>query len=206
MQEYSENFKRKMVQRMSGPRPISATALSKEIGVAQATLSRWLLAAGTIGAMSKKTPLHEREPARAEERSPEDKLRIVMEAARLSDDELGAFLRREGLHEADLTAWRESMLGALKPATNKHAKSVEARRVRELDHYLTRPDLVFDQADALAALTSVDARDGTTHARGYEERWSHYIANTPSKPPASYLDGVRARFENSMRALEALGA
>lgn len=44
MQPYSEKFKRKLVQRMSGPGAISASALSKEIGVAQGTLSRWLLA------------------------------------------------------------------------------------------------------------------------------------------------------------------
>ena len=74
-----------------------------------------------------------------------------------------------------------------------------------LDHYLTRPDLVFDQADALAALTSLDAREQTSHARGYEERWSRYAANTPSKTPATYLADVCVRFETSMRALEALG-
>jgi hypothetical protein len=120
--------------------------------VSQATLSRWLLAAGTIDAMSKKTTLHERTPARAEERKPEDKLRMVMEAARLSDAELGVFLRREGLHEADLAAWRESMLGALKPATKKHVRSVEARRVRELESELRRKDKALAEAAALLVL------------------------------------------------------
>lgn len=81
-----------------------------------------------------------------------------------------------------------------------------AESARVLCTYLTRPDLVFDQADALAALTSLDARDGTAHARGYEEQWAHYIANTPSKPRASYLADVCARFETSMRAIEALGS
>ena len=155
MQEYSEKFKRKMVQRMSGPMPTSATALSKEVGVAQGTLSRWLLVAGTIGAMSdkKKDLLHESPgPRRIEERSPEDKLRMVMEAARLPESELGAFLRREGLHGADLDAWRASMLGALKPATNKHAKSVEARRVRELETELRRKDKALAEAAALLIL------------------------------------------------------
>jgi len=75
-----------------------------------------------------------------------------------------------------------------------------------LDYYLTRPDLVFDQADALAALTSLDVRHGTAHARGYEGQWAHYVANTPSKPRASYLSDACARFETSMRALQALGS
>lgn len=156
MQVYSDKFKRKMVQRMSGPGAVSATALSKEIGVPQATLSRWLLAAGTIARMStppKKDLIADpKAPRRAEDRSPEDKLRLVVEAAKLSESELGAFLRREGLHEADLEAWRESMLGGLRPAQSKHAKSVEARQVRELEKELRRKDRALAEAAALLVL------------------------------------------------------
>jgi len=63
-----------------------------------------------------------------------------VEAAKLPPSELGAFLRREGLHEAELEAWRETVLGAFKPAPSKHAKSVEVRRVRELERELRRTD------------------------------------------------------------------
>lgn len=155
MQVYSEKFKRKMVQRMSGPAAVSATALSKEVGVPQATLSRWLLAAGTIEGMStpkKDLVTNPKAPRRAEDRSPEDKLRLVVEAAKLSESELGAFLRREGLHEADLEAWRESMLGGLSPTQSKHARSVEARQVRELEKELRRKDKALAEAAALLVL------------------------------------------------------
>ncbi len=153
MPEYSEKFKRKMVQRMSGPVPVSATRLAHETGVGQATLSRWLLSAATIDRMAKKQkPSDEREPVRGEERSPDDKLRLVMQAASLKDDELGAFLRREGLHEAELAAWRESMLGALKLSTNQHAKTAQLRRVRELETELRRKDKALAEAAALLVL------------------------------------------------------
>lgn len=152
MPEYSEKFKRKMVQRMSGPVPMSATRLAHETGVGQATLSRWLVAA-TLERMAKKEKeSDEREPARGDERSPEDKLRLVMEAASLKDDELGAFLRREGLHDADLAAWRDSMLGALKLSTNQHAKTAQLRRVRELETELRRKDKALAEAAALLVL------------------------------------------------------
>jgi transposase-like protein len=155
MQTYSEKFKRKMVQRMSGIHPMSATALSKEVGVPQATLSRWLLAAGTLGAMTptKKDDLMGSDGTkRAEDRTPEQKLRVIVAAAQLPPSELGAFLRREGLHEADLEAWRETVLGAFKPAPSKHAKSVEARRVRELERELRRKDKALAEAAALLVL------------------------------------------------------
>ena len=43
---YSDMFKRKMVQRLSGPDAISASALSKQVDVPQSTLSKWLRNAG----------------------------------------------------------------------------------------------------------------------------------------------------------------
>jgi transposase-like protein len=42
VQPYSESFKKKMVQRMLLSNGPSATALSKEVGVPQSSLSRWL--------------------------------------------------------------------------------------------------------------------------------------------------------------------
>ena len=43
---YSQMFKHKMIQKMIGSDAISATALSKQIDVPQATLSTWLRKAG----------------------------------------------------------------------------------------------------------------------------------------------------------------
>jgi transposase-like protein len=42
MPEYSDGFKAKMVQRLAGPRAITAAALSRETGIPQPTLSAWL--------------------------------------------------------------------------------------------------------------------------------------------------------------------
>lgn len=151
MQEYSENFKRKMIQRMSGPRGRTATSLARETGVAQATLSRWLIQARTIGLMSKDDRKTKPELLR-KERSPEEKMRLVLQANRLSEDELGAFLRREGLHEADLAEWRDAMLSGLKPLSRKQARSPEGRRVRELEKELRRKEKALAEAAALLVL------------------------------------------------------
>ena len=42
MPEYTIAFKARMVKKMVGPGGMSATALCKEIGIPQSTLSRWL--------------------------------------------------------------------------------------------------------------------------------------------------------------------
>src|SRR5690606_12942553 len=152
MREYSESFKRKMVQRMSGPHAASATWLAKGTGVAQATLPCWLLQARTIGAMPKDDRDTPKPDPLRKGRSAEEKMRLVLEASRLSEDELGAFLRREGLHEADLDAWRDAMMSGLKPAPSKHARSHEVRRVRELEKELRRKDKALAEAAALLVL------------------------------------------------------
>ncbi len=42
-----------------------------------------------------------------------EKLRVVVEASKLSDDVLGEFLRREGLHAASVDEWRALAEGSL---------------------------------------------------------------------------------------------
>jgi transposase len=142
-----------MVQRMSGPHARSATSLAKETGVSQAALSRWLLQARTIGLMAKKDDDDPRKPDLLQkQRSPEEKMRLVLEASRISEAELGAFLRSKGLHEAELDEWRDAMMSGLKPASSKRGRSEDARRVRELEKELRRKDKALAEAAALLVL------------------------------------------------------
>ena len=138
----------------SGP---SARKLSQEVGIGQPTLSRWLREATTLPSVAKRrkpptqpTPVLERR--RPEERSPEDKLRLVLEAGGLADADLGEFLRRHGIHEADLAAWREAALGGLVVQPGASARSNDARRVRELEKELRRKDKALAETAALLVL------------------------------------------------------
>ncbi len=172
MANYSSGFKSRMVRRMAGPEAISATALSMEVGVCQGTLSRWLRDAPTLGDMSKKNKKSARKPRR---RTAEDKLRIVMEAESLSEEALGEFLRREGVHEAQLNEWREKVrlaaTGALKDAKRKKSEQTpEARELRELKSELRRKEKALAEAAALLVLKKkwtayLEERDGDTGTR-----------------------------------------
>jgi transposase-like protein len=112
MTEYTDGFRARMVERMTGPKRMSANALAQEVGVYEATLSRWLREAATVEDVSKKKPKTKRSPPegrRSPEWSPEEKVRVVMEAAAVAEPGLGAFLRREGLHEEDLARFRDEV-------------------------------------------------------------------------------------------------
>ncbi len=157
MREYSEAFKQKLVQRMLIPGGLSASALSKEVGIHQPTLSRWLREATTLGAVTKrrKRPASQTRrsaPKRPDDRSADEKLRLVQESSALSDADLGEFLRRHGIHEADLAAWREAALAGLGAVLGTPARSGDARRVRELEKELRRKDKALAETAALLVL------------------------------------------------------
>jgi transposase-like protein len=144
--QYSEAFKTRMVRRLVGPAARSANALAPEVGVPQATLSRWLAAARNVGDMTRASK-HSKKWTGAE------KLRVVQEAHGLSETALGALLRREGLHEAQLTAWRAAAEAALTdPGRGRTAPSVEAKRIKELERELRRKDAALAETAALLVL------------------------------------------------------
>ena len=151
---YSEAFKAQMVRRMAGPQGISASALSKEVGVSQSTLSRWLRGSRTVRPMT----THEDSPGR-EAKSPrqwsaEEKLQVVLEAAAVPPAELGAFLRQKGLHAAQLEEWRAVATAALSNANkgNTGKRSAENKRIAALERELLRKDRALAEVTALLAL------------------------------------------------------
>jgi len=142
-----------MVSRLVGPHAISATALGVETGLAQATLSRWLKAASKVGhpMPRKDDKVVKRQP---QEWTPEEKLQIVLEAAALSEGELGVFLRSKGIHEALLTEWRDQALAGLRgtEAASKLQTQRETREMRELRRELKRKDKALAETAALIVL------------------------------------------------------
>lgn len=171
---YSESFKRAMVKKMVGPGARTATVLHNECGVPQPTLSRWLREAGKVAVMSdqrdqenKKQQVERRRPS---DWSNEEKLQAVNEAAALSDDELGEFLRRKGLHAAQLNEWRKIILSALGGKPSRKADKVEAKRIKELERELRRKDKALAEAAALLVLK-----------KKMEEYWGVEDDDTPPK-------------------------
>ena len=161
--KYSNGFRARMVQHMVGPEGIGAIKLAEEIGVHQTTLSRWVREASgeekreRRGENVESAQVRERLSVRPDDLPPAEKYRLVMEASTLSEDELGAFLRRNGLHEAQLQEWRqkveEAALGALgSPKKRRRGKSPEAKRVEQLERELNRKDKALAEVTALLAL------------------------------------------------------
>lgn len=161
---YTDAFKSRMVQRMTGLRAMSANELSQEVGVSQTSLSSWLRRAGEIRA--KVTTAKETRVAKTD--TAEGRLAAVLEASKLSEEELGVWLRTQGLHGAQLDEWRAAMLAGLQSnGAAARSTGTQARRVKELERELRRKDRALAEAAALLILQKKlhnllgDADDGT---------------------------------------------
>lgn len=160
MNGYSETVKARTLARLLRPGAASASEISRETGISPATLSRWLKAAATIEPVTTKrkrqragrgraatsegqTPAPQ--PAR---RTGADKLALVSRAAGLEGEDLGAFLRREGVHLDELKQWRTLAENALS-GTKRLAPSKETRRLKA---ELARKDKALAETAALIVL------------------------------------------------------
>jgi transposase-like protein len=137
---YSPAFKAKMVQRLTGPKAVSANQLKKEVGVPQGTLSTWLREARTLPNVPPKKPPPE--PVR----SVEDKARIVSEAGKLDGDAQVAYLQREGIRFAELEQWRLAL------ADEGRTTRGTADQIRALQRELARKDKALAETAALLVL------------------------------------------------------
>jgi transposase-like protein len=90
--------------------------------------------------------------------SAEEKYRVVVEAAAVAGADLGEFLRKRGLHAAQLEEWRRIATDAAQAALRPGGKQTrgqskgDARRVRDLERELRRKDKALAELAALIAL------------------------------------------------------
>jgi transposase len=156
---YSETIRARMIRRMVGPGAVSAHALARETGISHGALSKWLREAGKFGGMSDKDdPPNEgsRPPAPSASRRvwmAEDKLRVVIETSELEGAALGEYLRRGGLHQAEIEQWRADAIAGLGPGkAGPPGSSAERKRIKELERELRHKEKALAETAALLVL------------------------------------------------------
>jgi transposase-like protein len=150
---YSPNFRERMVEKLLGPDGTSAVQLSKETGVSQTSLNRWRQQAIHGGKVSQNSS--GQGPKRRRTYTSKDKIRIVMEAAALSENELGAFIRKEGLHGADLERMREEVIQAAEKgfeSPKKPGSSSAEKELKQVKKELARKEKALAETAAILVL------------------------------------------------------
>ncbi len=118
---------------------MSALQLSRETGVRQQNLSRWLLQARTL-------PLVASDKHIVRELSVEQKAQVLADGSRLTGKELVAYLEREGVKLAEFEQWRLAL------EEGGTASTATTRRIRKLERELARKEKALAEAAALLVL------------------------------------------------------
>jgi transposase len=153
--EYADNVKARMVRRMVGPDAVSATSLATETGISQATLSRWRAASikDVSNAKPPSTPSTDSAtPKRPQDWTSLERAQAVLAASELDENELGEFLRRQGLHREQLDEWTSALEEALAQPRQGRRSSGDAKRIKELEREVARKDKALAETAALLVL------------------------------------------------------
>jgi transposase len=153
--EYADNVKARMVRRMVGPDAVSATSLATETGISQATLSRWRAASikDVSNAKPPSTPSTDSAtPKRPQDWTALERAQAVLAASELDENELGEFLRRQGLHREQLDEWTSALEEALAQPRQGRRSSGDAKRIKELEREVARKDKALAETAALLVL------------------------------------------------------
>jgi hypothetical protein len=127
---------------------LTLTAVGEEFGTGRYNLASWLKQAESESELSKK---RDAQPVAAptDDRSPEEKLRLLLEASVLSEEKLGEFLRREGLRDGDLERFRTEALGGL---SGKVHSPQDRRQIQELERLNAKQAKRLREAEVLLEL------------------------------------------------------
>lgn len=138
--------------------------LAAEIGSSTWSVRDWVRQFREQGTVGKKRT---KRPAPTDQRSAEEKFRLLLQARSMKDEERGEYLRREGIHDADLERWEQEALGGLTGAAGSESQE---RRIRELERDNKQQGKRLKEAAALLELQKkvqalwADEGDDTSHS------------------------------------------
>jgi transposase len=141
---YSPEFKQSVVRKISTPGGPSAAQLAKELGVHYTSIYGWVKDYANTSSMKK-----------SKEWTPEAKLEAIIKTVAMNENELGEFLRANGLHSNQIKEWKQEFYTAQKSAGRPKLdpELVELRaKEKELSKDLKRKDRALAEMSARVIL------------------------------------------------------
>ena len=130
----------------------SQAQIAKNVGVPVSTMRYWLKKAHNSGDTI--MPKHEKRP---QDWSPKERLEAIIEADKLSKEELGAWCRQKGIYTHHLEKWREEFSQYQSKTKTSEVRKLK-KEVKDLQRELNRKDKALAETTALLVLKKkVDA-------------------------------------------------
>jgi transposase-like protein len=121
--------------------------VGEQFGTSKTNIYYWVKAAAGSQALKKKTKPSP--AATSDNRTAQEKLRLLLEASKLAEAERGEFLRREGLRDGDLERFEAEALGGLSGQVHSPG---DQRRIQELERVNAKQEKRLREAEVLLDL------------------------------------------------------
>ena len=145
---YSPGFKESILKKVLPPESKSVAEVSRETGIAAWTIYQWKRAArdGKLADTG-----GELRPA---DRSPGEKLRLLLEGNGLEEEQRGAWLREHGLHSEHLNAWEQELRDIVTDKDQKLRQELAEtkKKLKKTERELARKEKALAEMAALMAL------------------------------------------------------
>ncbi len=153
---YTRKFCDKMVSKLLLPGGPTVIELSKESGISKSALYKWIRKfSNTTSTTGQNMSTQNNIPIRPQNWSAADKLNAVITTSSMTEEEIGAYCRENGIYSKHLAEWRQSMTEGLKPSVNKEQKVENLKlrsEIKSLKSELTRKEKALAETSALLIL------------------------------------------------------
>lgn len=149
--EYPAQLKETVVRKALA-REMTQEEIARAHGVSKSAVQQWLRMARARG----ETAMADSEDRRARDWSAQERFAALVETDGMSEEELGAWCRRHGLHSHELAQWRRDALAGTAPAAGHNETRSETKRLRQevaaLRKEVNRKDKALAETTALLVL------------------------------------------------------
>lgn len=141
---YSAATREAALQKLCAPYKPSLASVAREFGVSPGTLRSW-----RNWRQHKLEGDWVKKPKRQQDWSIEKRFQVVIETSSMSDDEVGAYCRRHGIHAETIALWRENCLNAIRKSDKDDGeKATLKQELKEVKRDLKRKDKALAEASA----------------------------------------------------------
>lgn len=142
---FSQEFKQAIVNKLLNRDQQTIEQFCEQNGLALSTVTRWQSECANVSRMNQKK--------NKSKLSAENILKIISETYSLNEEELGLYLRKHGLHTAQISEWREDILASMnKPKVFLNKKDARDLKINDLEKNLRKKDAALAEVSALLIL------------------------------------------------------
>ena len=150
MAQYSAERKQAILNKLLSPNLISIAKLARDEHIAEQTLYNWRNRAKQQG---KAVPTNDK----TKELSPETKLTIIIDTAKLNETELAEYCRSKGLYPEQIAQWKTQTLTGFstseqQTSLNRKQQQADQKQIKQLKQEIKRKDKALAEAAAILIL------------------------------------------------------